>query len=86
MSLLKNLSTAQNHTLFIKKSKNIIPLPSYFYPVIFSQKQRNSCVKYSNSLWEITTCSGALAPRRKPCFYKLLKKIMRFLYTIYILY
>ena len=47
--------------LFTEKNKNIYP--SYFYPVNFSQKQQNSCRKYSHSLWKITTGARSHSPR-----------------------
>jgi hypothetical protein len=49
---------------FTEKNKNITPL--LLLPDIFIKFHNNSCVKYSDFLWEITTGAVAIAPRRKP--------------------
>jgi hypothetical protein len=62
-----NLFHRANRTLFYKiklfteKNKNI--LHSYFIPNIFIKFYNNSCVKYSNSLCEITTFARSQSPR-----------------------
>ena len=74
MSLLKILSTAQNRTLFKKKSKNILHPPFYFQPILFIKH----CVFYGIN----RAIEGAITPCGETVFIEFfcvyLKKIIVF--------